>query len=127
MLQSSLAGTVVALGLVLAFPNVTAVLWVGTIAFGIAIASILANSFNYAAERMPVASQVNALLIVGGSVGAMILPWVIGQLFDPDHDPASRSWVFYILEATMVAALVVFLAIKAYARRLPAPERRPEG
>ena len=127
MLQSSLAGTVVALGLVLAFPNVAAVLWVGTIAFGIAIASILANSFNYAAERMPVASQVNALLIVGGSVGAMILPWVIGQLFDPDHDPASRSWVFYILEATMVAALVVFLAIKAYARRLPAPERRPEG
>jgi FHS family Na+ dependent glucose MFS transporter 1 len=125
MLQSSLVGTVVALGLIIAFPNVTAVLWIGTIAFGMAIASVLANSFTFTGERMPVTSQITAILIVGGSVGSMTLPWVIGQFFDPDHNPASRTWVIYVIEAAMVAALILFAVIRVYARRFQKGTRAP--
>jgi hypothetical protein len=47
---------------------------------------------------------VSSAFLVGGSLGSMTLPWVVGQLFEP----YGRLWVMYVTGAAMLAALFLF-------------------
>ena len=87
-------------------------IWIGTFAFGLAVASLFATSFNYTEERAPITSGVTSLFLIGASLGSMTIPWVIGRLFDS----RGPDWVVYVTAAAMAAALLVFLAIDSTAR-----------
>ncbi len=119
MLQLDLIGSVSSLALLILFPNSIPALWVGTIGFGISIASLIASSFNLAERRMPITSQVSATFLVGGSLGSMTLPWVVGQLFVP-YGPIS---VMYVTATAMVAACLAFVLIVRTGRSGREPER----
>lgn len=120
MLQADLLGAAASLGLVVLFPEWGPGLWIGTIGFGMAIASMIPASFNFAAERMPITSQVSSAFLVGGSVGGMVLPWLVGQLFDSQ----GRLWAVYVTGLAMVAAALLFGGMLASGRR-PRPEGEP--
>ncbi len=115
MLQVDLVGTVASLALLIAAPDSIPALWIGTVGFGFFVASMIPSSFNLAERRMPVTGHVSAAFLVGGSLGTMTLPWLVGQLFVP-YGPLS---VMYVTGAAMLAAWVLFALI---VRR-----RRPSG
>jgi len=112
MLEIDLAGCVAAIGLIVLLPGWAPALWIGTIAFGMAVASMIPASINFAEERMPITGQVTAMFLVGGSLGAMTLPWVVGQLFEP----RGRASMLYVTGAAMVVAVLVFAALLARSR-----------
>jgi FHS family Na+ dependent glucose MFS transporter 1 len=120
MLQLDLLGAVASLALMILLPEWTPALWIGTIGFGISVASMIPGSFNFTAERMPITSQVSSALLVGGSLGSMVLPWVIGQLFDAQ----GRLWTMYVTGLAMAAAVLLFGAMLASGRR-PRREQEP--
>ena len=107
MLQLDLVGAIASLALVVALPDSTAALVIGTVGFGFWIASMIPSSFNLAARRMPITSQVSAAFLVGGSLGTMTLPWLVGQLFVP-QGPLS---VIFVTGAALLAASIVFAVI----------------
>jgi FHS family Na+ dependent glucose MFS transporter 1 len=107
MLTVDLVGTVASLALILLFPGSVPALWIGTIGFGFFVASMIPSSFNLAERRMPITGQVSAAFLVGGSLGTMTLPWLVGQLFGPWGPLA----VVYVALAAMLAAAAVFAAI----------------
>lgn len=113
LLQSSLLIGAVALAPAVFLPSSPAALWVGTIGFGIAIASMFANSINYAEQRMPITSAVTATFLVGGSLGSTVLPLVVGQLYEP----RGPETVMQVTWGALLVALVLFGAIDAYSRR----------
>jgi FHS family Na+ dependent glucose MFS transporter 1 len=76
-----LAGCLVSLALILLFPGSAALLWTGTILFGISQASIFPTFLTLAEERIHVTGTVAGLFLVGAGIGGMILPWLIGQAF----------------------------------------------
>jgi FHS family Na+ dependent glucose MFS transporter 1 len=76
-----LAGCLVSLALILLFPGSAALLWTGTILFGISQASIFPTFMTLAEERIHVTGTVAGLFLVGAGIGGMILPWLIGQAF----------------------------------------------
>ena len=119
MLQLDLVGAVLSLALLVLLPDSIPALWIGTIGFGVSIASMIASSFNLAERHMPIASGVSSAFLVGGSLGSMTLPWLVGQLFGP----YGRLSVVYVTAAAMLAAWLVFVVI-ARQRRRPA-EREP--
>ena len=104
MLQVDLVGTVLSLALLAVLPDSVPALWIGTIGFGFFVASMIPSSFNLAARRMPITSQVSSTFLVGGSLGSMTLPWLVGQLYVP-VGPLS---VVYVTGAAMLAAWVLF-------------------
>jgi FHS family Na+ dependent glucose MFS transporter 1 len=112
-LQVDLLGAGASLALIVLLPDSTPALWIGTIGFGVAIASMIPSSFNLAGSRMPITSQVSSAFLVGGSLGSMTLPWVVGQLFEP----YGRLWVMYVTGAAMLAALLLFGLIVWQGRR----------
>jgi len=111
MLEINLAGCLTAIGVMILLPAATPALWIGTIGFGMAVASMIPASINLAARRMPITGQVTALFLVGGSLGSMTLPWLVGQLFEP----RGRASLLYVTGAAVVAAVMVYAALRARA------------
>ena len=113
LLQSSLLIGAVSLAPVIVLPDSPVALWVGTVGFGVAVASMFANSINYAEQRMPITSAVTATFLVGGSLGSTVLPLVVGQLYEP----RGPETVMQVTWAALLVALLLFGLIDAYSRR----------
>jgi FHS family Na+ dependent glucose MFS transporter 1 len=122
MLQLDLLGAVLSLTLLIMLPDSTPALWIGTIGFGFSIASMIASSFNLAERRMPIASQVSSTFLIGGSLGSMTLPWLVGQLFVP----YGRLSVMYVTAAAMLAAWFL-LALVVRQKRRPGESELAQG
>ena len=113
MLQVDLLGSAGFLSLIWLLPDSAAALWIGTVGFGMAIASVFASCINYAEERMPISSHVTAIFLVGASLGSMSLPWLIGQYFDR-RGPETMIWV---VGGAVLAGLALFAWIQVHAAR----------
>jgi MFS transporter, FHS family, Na+ dependent glucose transporter 1 len=118
MLQLDLVGVVSSLAVLVAFPGSIPALWIGTIGFGLSIASMIPSSFNLAGKILPITSRVSSTFVVAGGLGTMTLPWLVGQLFAP----YGRLSVPYVTGAAMLAASCVFVFIVRNRRRAAGSE-----
>lgn len=117
MLGLDLVGATASLGLIAALPDWSPALWIGTVGFGASVASVFATCINYTERRMPITGNVTAVMLVGGSIGSMSLPWMIGQLFDR-QGPESLLWV---VGGAMVAAIVLLVWLESISTRKSPP------
>jgi FHS family Na+ dependent glucose MFS transporter 1 len=113
MILGDLSMAAVSMGVILIFPGWLPALWIGVFGFGLSIASLFASTLNFAERRMPFTGSVMSIFMIGGNVGSMVLPWLIGQLFDPVGPVA----VIYVIGGSEVAALVLFILIRLYSQR----------
>jgi len=116
MLRIDLLGAIGAIALIALLPDSTTALWIGTIALGMSIASMIPSSINYAGERMPITGQVTALFLIGGSAGSTILPLIVGRLYGDEPNTRPEMMV-YVTIAAVAAAIVLFAALAAATRR----------
>ncbi len=107
ILLADLLGCLVSVGMFLLWPYSTAATWLGTLGLGLAMASIFPTAISLAERRTPITGQVTGWFLVGASIGAMTLPWLIGQLFER---MGSQITMVIILLA-LVAALGVFAVL----------------
>jgi FHS family Na+ dependent glucose MFS transporter 1 len=82
ILVLDLAGCLVAFAILLLWPAVSLALWVGTILMGFSVASIFATGMAFAEQRLSLTGSSIGWILVGGGIGGMVIPWLIGQLFD---------------------------------------------
>lgn len=107
ILLADLAGSAIGVGIILIRPHSLAALWVGTIVFGLAMASIFPTVLSLAERRMIITGQVTGWFFVGASLGGMFLPWLIGQFFEA-VGPQTTMWIIF---ADLQAAILVFFAL----------------
>jgi FHS family Na+ dependent glucose MFS transporter 1 len=91
-----------------------AVLVAGTIGLGLSMASIYPTVLNIAGRRMKITGQVTGFFVVGGSLGAMLLPFLVGQLFAP----IGPQVLIYVLLADLLFAATVFVIVTLTAGQL---------
>jgi fucose permease len=72
---------------------------VGTVLFGLSIASIFPSILNYANTVMRLDSRINGYFFAGGSLGAMIIPYFSGVLFE-------KFGPYMIIYATAIPQLI---------------------
>jgi fucose permease len=113
MLLVSLVGALGSIGLILLSPQALAVIWVGTIGLGFWLASIFPSAISLAGRHMKVTGRVTGLFLAGASVGAMVLPWLIGQLFEWVGPQA----MLLVILIDLLVALVIFATIFWLTRR----------
>jgi FHS family Na+ dependent glucose MFS transporter 1 len=77
-----LAGCLAGFGIVQLWPASTLALWVGTMVLGLSMASIFATAMALAENRLGLTGSITGWFLVGGGLGGMFFPWVIGQLFE---------------------------------------------
>jgi MFS transporter, FHS family, Na+ dependent glucose transporter 1 len=77
------------------------VLWLGTIIFGLCMASLFPTWMAFADQKMKIDGKINGLFFAGTAVGGMIFPWLSGQMFDVS---GPRAAILVILLSLLVAA-----------------------
>jgi len=82
ILLTDLTGSLVAFAILLLWPDSPLALWAGTIVLGLSIASIFATAMAFAEQRLRLTGALIGWILVGGGIGGMFFPWLIGQLFE---------------------------------------------
>lgn len=102
-----LLGCLLSLGLII-LGNSATTLWAGTIALGISMASLFPMMLALAEQNLRISGKTTSYFFMGGSVGGMIIPWTIGQLFEP-FGPHSVMLVIFICVAIATAVFSVLV------------------
>jgi fucose permease len=112
LLSLSLSGCLVAITIVLAGGSSSAAIWAGAILMGLSMAAVFPVTITLAGTLMPITGRVTAWFFVGSSAGGMVIPWLIGQLFEPIGAEA----VMLVIGVDLVLAMALFVAVLAQAR-----------
>jgi len=98
----------------LIFPVSKGAIWVGTMGTGLFIASMFATLLAFAERRMVITGRVTGWFFVGSSLGAMTVPWVIGQLFE--H--VGPRVMLMAVGIDLIVALGIFMVLLWQARSM---------
>ena len=99
-----LVGCLVSLGFILLAPHSTIAVWVGTIGFGLFMASIFPTTLTLAERNTNVSGAVTSYFFIGASIGAMTIPWFVGSQFELNGTQA----VMIIIFGCLVLASIVY-------------------
>jgi FHS family Na+ dependent glucose MFS transporter 1 len=106
ILGIDLLGCLASLGLILLWPESATALWTGTIGLGLFMASVFPTMLLLAGERMQVTGVMTGWFLAGASLGAMFLPWGIGQAFVGYGAGAMPILVLLTIAANLLVILV---------------------
>lgn len=102
ILLADLLGCLAGVGILLLWPGSTVALWLGTLGLGMGMASIFPTAITLAERRIPITGQVTGWFLVASSIGAMSLPWLIGQLFESVGPQVTMIAIFLDLVITLI-------------------------
>jgi FHS family Na+ dependent glucose MFS transporter 1 len=114
ILYLDFAGCVLSMILITLFRDSASMLRLGSILLGLSFASIFPTFITLSEERMHVTGTITGWFLVGGSLGGMILPVLIGQAFDR-FGPTSMIMIVFVTILLNLAALVFFTRVSAKA------------
>ena len=101
ILLGNILGCLIGIAIILLSRNAPLLLWAGTFVFGFAMGPLFPTTISFASTRMTATGRVTAWFLVGASLGAMTLPWLIGQLFEP-LGPQVTMWLVALAMALSV-------------------------
>jgi len=81
ILVLDLIGCVASVSLILLVPDSTSTLWIGVAGVGLFMGSVFPTTLTLVEERIGTTGLRTSWFLVGASIGAMLFPWIIGQLF----------------------------------------------
>jgi FHS family Na+ dependent glucose MFS transporter 1 len=117
ILFGDLVGCLVSLSIILLWSKSFVAIWLGTFGMGLSIASVFPTTISLAERRMRITGRVTGWFFVGSSGGGMLLPWLIGQLFE---SIGPRVTMFTIM-ADLIVAVGVFALLMRFAPEPTAP------
>ena len=107
ILLSDLTGALASAGLILFWENSLTAIWLGTVGLGLSFGSIFATLISLAERRMIITGKITGWFMVGGSLGAMSLPWLVGQLFEVIGPQVFPQVIFTTLIVTLGIMLML--------------------
>jgi FHS family Na+ dependent glucose MFS transporter 1 len=113
--MTDLAGCLVAFAVLLLWPASSLALWAGTILMGLSIASVFATGMAFAEQRLSLSGAMIGWILVGGGIGGMVFPWMIGQLFERI---SPRITMPVLLTSTLIAFGLLLTLTLPYRKKI---------
>jgi MFS transporter, FHS family, Na+ dependent glucose transporter 1 len=120
ILFGDLAGCFASLGLIVMGGDSQFLLWTGSLLLGLSLASIFPTLLILAGQSMKINGKVTGWFLVGGGLGNMFLPWLIGQAFT---SIGPHSMMMIIIADLAVELCVLLIVI--FGRQLSVPALNP--
>jgi FHS family Na+ dependent glucose MFS transporter 1 len=115
LIAAALAGCLAILGAAFILQPSSTFVWILAAALGFCMAPIWPSGFTLAGQSVRLTSRVSGIILLGDSLGFMVLPWVVGQVLQGVGPQAMTTLVFM----SLVGNLAAFLAIMRLRRTLP--------
>jgi len=100
------------LGLLVVFPRSPEVLWISAAGVGFSMAPIWPSGYNLAVQSIRLTAGIGAVIIMGDSVGGMVLPGLTGIFMERAGAAAMTQLVLASIGATAIAFLAI-LTVRA--------------
>jgi MFS transporter, FHS family, Na+ dependent glucose transporter 1 len=104
-------GCLAFLVLVLLLPGSSAALWIAAIGLGFCMAPVWPTGFTLAGQSIDLSGRVSGLILLGDSVGGMVLPSAIGKVIERTGPSAMVTLIFASLVANL-ASLAAMLRLR---------------
>jgi FHS family Na+ dependent glucose MFS transporter 1 len=116
----ALAGCAAFLSLLIFFPHAEAAVWIAAAGAGFCMAPIWPSGFTLAGQSLTLTARISGFILLGDSLGGMILPGVTGWIIERAGAPAMPQWVLLSVGATFFAYLGILL-FRAFGRAETVP------
>lgn len=111
MISADLVGCIVSLVILMVWNTSKIVLWIGSILFGLSVASIYPSAIAYTERHVTITGKRMSALAVGGAAGDAIIPLLIGSSFNLKWI-GSLGFVIICLSVVILASLLfAFIAL----------------
>jgi len=98
----------IGVGLIMIWPQTLMVIWLGTGIFGLGVASMFPIGISITGKHLTVSGRITSLLFVGGALGGMFTPWLIGQLFGT-YGPISAIWIVLAIVTGEIGVYILLM------------------
>lgn len=113
LLISNFCFAIVFIGLIILFPAQTLFLWIGSIGLGLSLSSIFPTLMSLAESRMKITGAVTGYFFLGVSLGGMLIPMLLGQIFEYIGNYQIMTALFILLGLGLAVLMAVILASKS--------------
>jgi len=110
ILRADYAGALISLLVMLVWPHSNAAVIVTCAGLGFSLASIYPTTMSLSRQLMSISGKVTGLFAIGQSIGAMVIPWLIGLFFEP----VGPQVLAVVLIADFFFALAVLVVLDRY-------------
>lgn len=110
-LAVDLLGTITGFLVLVLVPGSPA-LWIGTLLTGVSMASFFPSFMSFIGSKGQISAKITGRFFVGSSLGGMLVPWLIGQLFET----SGAQYTMILLGAIAVLLTLLFGAILTVTR-----------
>lgn len=107
LIAAALSGCLAILGVALIVQPSGTFVWILAAVLGFCLAPIWPSGFTLAGQSVRLTARVSGLILLGDSLGAMMLPWLVGLVLD-GIGPQS---LIYLVTASLFLNLIAFVAI----------------
>jgi MFS transporter, FHS family, Na+ dependent glucose transporter 1 len=107
ILLADLIGCLLSLSLAISYSTSLTAISIASTCLGLSLASVYPTALAFAGRRIKITGQVTGFLLVGGSVGGIIIPFLFGRMF---NSFGPRVMLFIVL-FDLLLALMVYLAL----------------
>lgn len=118
-LLAGLLGCLLSVGVWWAAPLSVTAVWLCTLGLGLFMSTIFPTTFAWAERVMPISGAVTGWFMTGASLGAMSIPWLIGQLFEA----VSPQAMIAVIGAALLAQSLIYGLLVVTAGRMEAAQR----
>ena len=108
ILFGDLVGCVLSVGIVISWPHSPISIWVGAAGLGLSVASLFPTTVSLVERRVDITGKVTSGFVIGSALGAMIPPWLVGQLYDL----VGPQSVIYSVLVFLIIAIAVYLLLR---------------
>jgi FHS family Na+ dependent glucose MFS transporter 1 len=99
----ALAGCAAFLGLLILFPYSPSTMWIAAAGTGLCMAPVWPSGFTLAGQSLTLTARISGFILLGDSLGGMILPGLAGWIMQQAGAPVMPRWVFLSVAATFLA------------------------
>jgi MFS transporter, FHS family, Na+ dependent glucose transporter 1 len=104
IIMGSLIGSVIGVALPLFITGSVIAIWAGSLLTGLSMAAIFPTLVTFGERRLSLTGHIASFFFIGASLGGMVLPWIIGQLFERLGPQVTMVSIF----GDLVVAVIVF-------------------
>ncbi len=115
LIAAALAGCLSILLIALIVPMNSTLVWILALALGVCMAPIWPSGFTLAGQSVKLTARVSGLILLGDSLGGMILPWLVGQVLDG----IGPQTLIYLVTTSLFFNLIAFVSILRLRRTAP--------
>jgi len=114
ILLGNFSFAILSLGLILIWPTSKNVVWLVSISLGFALSSVFPTLMALSETRMKVTGTVTSMFFLGVSLGGIIMPMLLGQIFDF----VGSYYIMVALFATACLGLLVLISVLLTSNRV---------